>query len=174
MSARSKARKRALDVVFAADARNVDPLTLLDEREETGELTPMGEYAEQIVRGVALHHQRIDGLLAEHSQGWELTRMPAVDLAVLRIAAWELLYLRRAGSGRRRRGGGAGEVAVHRQLAALRQRRARSADGHRRQAPRRPELSRAQSGAARVASMQIHAATASGVRGPGQGAGWAG
>ncbi len=92
MSARSKARKRALDVVFAADARNVDPLTLLDEREETGELTPMGEYAEQIVRGVALHHQRIDGLLAEHSQGWELTRMPAVDLAVLRIAAWELLY----------------------------------------------------------------------------------
>lgn len=92
MSARSKARKRALDVVFAADARNVDPLTLLDEREETGELTPMGEYAEQIVRGVALHHRRIDGLLAEHSQGWELHRMPAVDLAVLRIAAWELLY----------------------------------------------------------------------------------
>lgn len=92
MSARSKARKRALDVVFAADARNVDPLTLLDEREETGELTPMGEYAELIVRGVALHHQRIDGLLAEHSQGWELNRMPAVDLAVLRIAAWELLY----------------------------------------------------------------------------------
>lgn len=92
MSARSKARKRALDLVFAADARNVDPLSLLDEREETGEQTPMGEYAEQIVRGVALHHQRIDGLLAEHSQGWELSRMPAVDLAVLRIAAWELLY----------------------------------------------------------------------------------
>ncbi|WP_111767568.1 transcription antitermination factor NusB [Nakamurella deserti] len=92
MSARSKARKRALDVVFAADARNVDPVTLLTEREETGELTPMGEYAEQIVRGVATHYQRIDGLLAEHSQGWELHRMPAVDLAVLRIAAWELLY----------------------------------------------------------------------------------
>ncbi len=92
MSARSKARKRALDVVFAADARNVDPLTLLAEREETGELTPMGEYAEQIVRGVATHYRRIDGLLAEHSQGWELHRMPAVDLAVLRIAAWELLY----------------------------------------------------------------------------------
>ena len=92
MSARSKARKRALDVIFAADARNADPLTLMAEREETAELTPMGEYAEQIVRGVALTYQRIDGLLAQHSQGWELQRMPAVDLAILRIATWELLY----------------------------------------------------------------------------------
>ncbi len=92
MAARSKSRKRALDVIFAADARNADPLVILDERDENGELTPMGEYAEQIVRGIALTHRRIDALLAEHSQGWELSRMPAVDLAILRIAAWELLY----------------------------------------------------------------------------------
>lgn len=92
MAARSKSRKRALDVIFAADARNTDPLLLLAERVQNDELTPMGEYGEQIVRGVAAKYQRIDALLAEHSQGWELHRMPAVDLAILRIAVWELLY----------------------------------------------------------------------------------
>ncbi len=92
MAARSKARKRALDVVFAADARNMDPVAVMDERIANAELTPMGEYGEEIVRGVAASHQRIDGILADHSQGWELQRMPAVDLAILRIAAWELLY----------------------------------------------------------------------------------
>src|SRR5258706_13756044 len=99
MAARSKSRKRALDIIFAADARNADPVELMAERAETGEQTPMGEYAEQIVRGVAARHRRIDALLAEHSQGWELQRMPAVDLAILRIAVWELLYSDAPGPG---------------------------------------------------------------------------
>lgn len=98
MSARSKARKRALDVLYAAEARGVDPLTVLEERmqEPAGpdrhSWTPIGDYAEGVVRGVAEHRPRIDGLLAEHSRGWTVERMPAVDRAILRIAVYELLY----------------------------------------------------------------------------------
>jgi N utilization substance protein B len=98
MSARSKARKRALDVLYAAEARGVDPLIVLDERmqEPTGpdrhSWTPIGDYAEGLVRGFVEHQERIDGLLAEHSRGWSVDRMPAVDRAILRIAVYELLY----------------------------------------------------------------------------------
>lgn len=98
MSARSKSRKRALDVLYAAEARGIDPLIVLTERMEppTGpdlhSWAPMGEYAESIVRGVVEHQSRVDGLLSEHSRGWTLERMPAVDRAILRIAVYELLY----------------------------------------------------------------------------------
>jgi N utilization substance protein B len=98
MTARSKARKRALDVLYAAEARGVDPLIVLDERmqEPSGpdrhSWTPIGDYAEGLVRGFVEHRERIDGLLAEHSRGWTVERMPAVDRAILRIAVYELLY----------------------------------------------------------------------------------
>ncbi|MTD12944.1 transcription antitermination factor NusB [Nakamurella sp. YIM 132087] len=100
MSARSKARKRALDVLFAADARSVDPESILQERltaEDAGGTAgvgavPMGEYAEELVRGVREHILRIDDLIAEHAEGWTLDRMPAVDRAILRIATYELAY----------------------------------------------------------------------------------
>ena len=98
MSARSKSRKRALDVLYAAEARGVSPLIVLGERMEvpTGpdlhSYSPMGEYAESVVRGVVEHQTRIDTMLAEHSRGWTLERMPAVDRAILRIAVYELLY----------------------------------------------------------------------------------
>ena len=97
MSARSKSRKRALDVLYAAEARGVSPLFVLDERmqEPTGperhSWTPIGEYAEGLVRGVVENQERIDTLLAEHSRGWTVERMPAVDRAILRIAVYELL-----------------------------------------------------------------------------------
>jgi len=98
LSARSKSRKRALDVLYASEARDVDPLVVLAERMErpTGadlhSYAEMGEYAESIVRGVVDNQIRIDTLLSEHSRGWTLERMPAVDRAILRIAVWELLY----------------------------------------------------------------------------------
>ncbi|MET0864180.1 MAG: transcription antitermination factor NusB [Nakamurella sp.] len=98
MSARSKSRKRALDVLYAAEARGVNPLIVLAERMEvpTGpdlhSYSPMGDYAESVVRGVVEHQTRIDSLLSEHSRGWTLERMPAVDRAILRIAVYELLY----------------------------------------------------------------------------------
>ncbi len=98
MSARSKSRKRALDVLYAAEARGVDPLVVLAERMEppTGpdlhSYAVMGDYAESIVRGVVANQGRVDALLSEHSRGWTLERMPAVDRAILRIAVYELLY----------------------------------------------------------------------------------
>ena len=98
MSARSKSRKRALDVLYAAEARDVDPLVVLSDRMQrpTGpdvhSWAPIGEYAEFLVRGVVEHQRRVDALLSEHSKGWTLERMPAVDRAILRIAVFELLY----------------------------------------------------------------------------------
>ena len=92
MSARSKARKRALDVLYAADARGTDPLDVLTERIDSEEAAPLGEYAEILVRGYAANAGRIDDLLDEYAEGWTLERMPAVDRAILRIAAYELVY----------------------------------------------------------------------------------
>ncbi len=92
MSARTKARKRALDVLYAADARGLDPLEVLTERIDLVEATPMGEFAIDLVRGYSAHHDRIDDLLSAHAEGWTLDRMPAVDRAILRIAVYELIY----------------------------------------------------------------------------------
>lgn len=92
MSARSKARKRALDVLYAADARAVDPLTVMAERTGGPEPVVLGDYAESLIRGVVEHRRRIDDLLEQHSEGWTLDRMPAVDRAILQIAVFELLY----------------------------------------------------------------------------------
>lgn len=92
MSARSKSRKRALDVLFAAEARDTDALTVLAERTSGPEPLVMGEYAESLVRGVDEHLERIDDLLDQHAEGWSVERLPAVDRAILRIAIFELIY----------------------------------------------------------------------------------
>jgi N utilization substance protein B len=91
LSARSKARKRALDVLFEADQRGLDPLQLLADRVvDPSAVVP--EYAVTAVEGVVAHRERIDELLSTYAQGWTLARMPAVDRAVLRLGAWELLF----------------------------------------------------------------------------------
>ena len=90
MPARSKARKRALDILYEAEIRNVPVLDLLGERAEAS--PPVTGYAADLVRGVQAHRDRIDELLAEHSQGWALDRMPAVDRNILRIGVYELLW----------------------------------------------------------------------------------
>ncbi len=92
MAARSKARKRALDILFAAEARGVDPLVVLDERLAVSDAVPLGAYPESLVRGVVSHAERIDSLIASHSVGWTLSRMPAVDRVILRIAVEEIVY----------------------------------------------------------------------------------
>ena len=90
MSARSKARKRALDVLFAAEAREIDPLEVLAERLADPDAA-VGDYAERLVRGVVTHRERIDDLLTQYAQEWSLDRMPAVDRAILRIGVFELI-----------------------------------------------------------------------------------
>jgi N utilization substance protein B len=89
--ARSKARKRALDVLFEAEVRGEPVLDLLDQRLAQAS-PPVGEYAAQLVRGVQAHRERIDELLSEYAEGWALERMPIVDRNVLRIGLYELLW----------------------------------------------------------------------------------
>jgi N utilization substance protein B len=89
--ARSKARKRALDVLFEAEVRGEPVLDLLDQRLAQAS-PPVGEYAAQLVRGVQAHRERIDELLSEYAEGWALDRMPIVDRNVLRIGLYELLW----------------------------------------------------------------------------------
>ena len=91
MAARSKARKRALDILFEAEARNETPFSVLDSRMIQAD-PPVTSYAAELVRGVQAHREQIDELLAENSHGWTLERMPAVDRNVLRIGAYELLW----------------------------------------------------------------------------------
>ena len=98
MTARSKARKRALDVLFEADLRGLDPAALLADRlagvREAGrdDARPLPEYAVELVEGVVEHRRRIDEIVASYAEGWALERMPVVDRAVLRIAVYELLW----------------------------------------------------------------------------------
>jgi N utilization substance protein B len=89
--ARSRARKRALDLLYAAEMRGEDVVRFLDQAIEAGE-GPSNPYVEVLVRGVAEHRTRIDELLTEYSEGWALNRMPAVDRSVLRMGVYELLW----------------------------------------------------------------------------------
>jgi N utilization substance protein B len=91
MAARSKARKRALDILYAAEVRGESATDALDRAIAEGE-GPTNEYTSVLVRGVVEHRDRIDALLTEYAEGWTLARMPAVDRNVLRLGIWELLY----------------------------------------------------------------------------------
>lgn len=91
MGSRSKARKRALDVLFEAEQRNVEARTVF-LRVATDASSPLNPYTEELVDGVCAHRDRIDELIATYAEGWSLDRMPAVDRNLLRIAVFELLY----------------------------------------------------------------------------------
>ena len=91
MSARSKSRKRALDVLFESEQRGADALETLARRVAAAD-PPVGEFTVELVEGVAAHRDRIDELLTTYSQDWSLDRMPAVDRAILRLGTFELLW----------------------------------------------------------------------------------
>lgn len=91
MAARSKARKRALDILFASELRSEDPVEALDRAVEAG-VGPTNPYTALLVRGVREHRGRIDEILGQYAQGWTLARMPAVDRNVLRLGVYELLF----------------------------------------------------------------------------------
>jgi N utilization substance protein B len=92
MSARTKARKRALDVLFECDLRSSDALETLAQRLAQAE-PPVPEYTVTLVEGVVEHRERIDTLIETHAVGWTLDRMPLVDRNLLRIGAFELLWV---------------------------------------------------------------------------------
>ncbi len=90
MSARSKARKRALDILFESDIRKSSALELLSARPP--EDLSQGEYSTSLVSGVVEHQEKIDELIVTYAQGWDMDRMPAIDRNILRIAIYEILW----------------------------------------------------------------------------------
>jgi N utilization substance protein B len=91
VAARSKARKRAVDVLYESDVRSVDPIGILAERVRLAE-PPVNDYTVELVEGIHAHRDRIDAILAEYAEGWTVARMPDVDRAVLRLGVFELLW----------------------------------------------------------------------------------
>jgi N utilization substance protein B len=91
MGARSKARKRAVDVLYEAAQRDGDALLTLKDRLAQAD-PPVPEYAVELVEGVVANRVRIDELLSTYAEEWTLDRMPPVDLAILRLGVYELLW----------------------------------------------------------------------------------
>jgi transcription antitermination protein NusB len=94
MPARTKARRLALDMLYAAEMRDISPLELLgqrqrDPRDEISEY----DYGVRLIEGVHTHRERIDELISTYAVGWTLDRMPAVDRNLLRLGAYELLWV---------------------------------------------------------------------------------
>lgn len=95
MSARSKARKRAIDILYEADVRGLSPVdvyTLGVERRAAEGQAPANDYVGELVQGVAENQARIDELITTYSEGWTLDRMPAVDRSILRLGCYEILW----------------------------------------------------------------------------------
>ena len=96
--ARYRARRRAVDLLFEAEQRGVDPEGLIEERLELARdmdsgVAPVAEYTEEIVRGVAAEIDGIDSTISSYlSPEWPLRRLPAVDRAILRVGTWELFH----------------------------------------------------------------------------------
>lgn len=93
---RHQARKRAVDLLFEAEARGITSAEVADARNalshEKADVSPLNPYTVAVARGVTEHAEHIDDLISAHLQGWTLDRLPAVDRAILRVAVWELLH----------------------------------------------------------------------------------
>ena len=95
MSARSKARKQALDLLYETDIRGTDLLETLIERDipaEGPDARPIREYTRELVNGVSENRRKIDELITTYAQGWDMDRLPAVDRNILRLGIYEILW----------------------------------------------------------------------------------
>jgi N utilization substance protein B len=95
VSARSKARKQTLDLLYESDIRSSDLLELLSLRdviEEGADARPIRDYTRLLVEGVHLHKRKIDELISTYSQGWDMDRLAAVDRNILRLGIFEILW----------------------------------------------------------------------------------
>ncbi|WP_369707578.1 transcription antitermination factor NusB [Corynebacterium sp. KPL1855] len=97
-TARYRARRRAADILYEAENRDVDPVAIVEDRvalarEDRHAVAPIADYTKVIVQGVAEELDAIDDTISRYlSQNWELRRIPAVDRAILRLSVWELLF----------------------------------------------------------------------------------
>ena len=95
MSARSKARKQSLDLLYEGDIRGQAPADLLavrDVTEEGPDARPIREYTKELISGIAENRRKIDELISTYAQGWDMDRLPAVDRNILRIGIYEILW----------------------------------------------------------------------------------
>ena len=95
MSARSKARKQSLDLLYEADIRKVDLLQLMIERDlldEGPDARPIREFTRELISGVSGHKRKIDELITTYAQVWDMDRLPAVDRNILRLAIFEIVW----------------------------------------------------------------------------------
>ena len=95
MSARSKARKQALDLLYEADIRGTNAVEILIARDipaEGPDARPIREYTRELINGVSVHRRKIDELITTYAQGWDMDRLPAVDRNILRLGIYEILW----------------------------------------------------------------------------------
>ena len=90
---RSKARKRALDILFESEARGEDAQEVLARRIAGADAPPVSDFAATLVEGVIAHRDEIDDVISSYSRGWTMERMPAVDRVILRLGVFEILHL---------------------------------------------------------------------------------
>ncbi|GAA4923461.1 NusB antitermination factor [Actinomycetospora succinea] len=89
---RSKARKRALDILFESEARSEDAQEVLARRIAGADAPPVSDFAASLVEGVVSHRDEIDEVISSYARGWTMARMPAVDRMILRIGVFEIRY----------------------------------------------------------------------------------
>ena len=95
MSARSKARKQTLDLLYEADIRGASAADLLLQRdvvEKGPDARPIREFTKTLIAGVTENKRKIDELIATYSQGWDMDRLPAVDRNILRLGIYEIVW----------------------------------------------------------------------------------
>lgn len=94
MSARSKARKQTLDLLYESDIRSSDLLVLLASRdiEEGPDVRPIRDYTKLLIEGIHTHKRKIDELITTYAQGWDMDRLPTVDRNILRLGIYEILW----------------------------------------------------------------------------------
>ncbi len=97
MSARSKARKHCLDLLYEGDIRGLAPadlLTLRDVEDDGPDARPVREYTRELIQGIADNRRKIDELISTYAQGWDMDRLPAVDRNILRLGIYEILWIK--------------------------------------------------------------------------------
>jgi len=95
VSARSKARKQALDLLYETDIRGTNAVEILIARDipaEGPDARPIREYTRELINGVSMHRRKIDELITTYAQGWDMDRLPAVDRNILRLGIYEILW----------------------------------------------------------------------------------
>jgi N utilization substance protein B len=95
VSARSKARKQALDLLYEADIRGSSALELLQSRdvnEDGPDARPIREFTKELISGISTNSRKIDELITTYAQGWDMDRLPAVDRNILRLAIYEIVW----------------------------------------------------------------------------------